>query len=54
MNMRNLTVPVTSYNKSIKMYQSPIVCAKALRYYPAQMLTGADQALHYICDMTAK
>ena len=54
MNLRNLTVPITSYDKSKKKYYSPILCATTIRYYPAQLLTGADQALRYICDMTAR
>lgn len=52
MNTRNLMVPIMSYNKNAKKYESPILCARDLYFYPAQLLTGADQALHYICYMT--
>ena len=52
MNLRNLTVPITSYDQNKKKYYSPVLCAMLINYYPAQLLTEADQELRYICDMT--
>ena len=51
MNRKNLTVPITSYDESKKMYVSPKFCGDT-SYYRVQLLTGADQALRTVCEMS--